>query len=153
MSDVEVTPTLSPLPVGTKVKYFGSQELYHGEYVITRIYKADSLRDSGRDPKDYFIDGVGYELAPPGVVPKFGNRDQMLYFVRRGSISPIPVMVKPDKAVASVKKGDLIRIIPERGPERHMIVAHVEHHIITLSDSEQIWEDDTQEIREADSGV
>ena len=103
----EVMPTMSPLPVGTKVKYFGSHELYHGEYVITRIYKEDSLVASGRSVKDYFIDGVGYELAPPGVVPKFGNRDQMLYFVRRGSITPVPVMIKTVKDPVSVKKARL----------------------------------------------
>jgi hypothetical protein len=34
----------------------------------------------------------------------------------------------------TVTKGDTIRIIPERGPERVMLVAHVEHHIITLAD-------------------
>jgi len=39
-------------------------------------------------------------------------------------------MVNP----ATVAKGDLIRIVPEAGPERLMVVAHVEHHIITLSD-------------------
>lgn len=37
-------------------------------------------------------------------------------------------------ASVSVTKGDTIRIIPERGPERLMAVAHVEHHVITLSD-------------------
>lgn len=35
---------------------------------------------------------------------------------------------------AAVSKGDLIRIIPEKGPERVMVVAHVEHHVITLAD-------------------
>jgi hypothetical protein len=35
---------------------------------------------------------------------------------------------------AAVTKGDVIRIIPERGPERVMVVAHVEHHVITLAD-------------------
>lgn len=33
-----------------------------------------------------------------------------------------------------ITKGDVIRIVPERGPERVMTVAHVEHHIITLAD-------------------
>lgn len=35
---------------------------------------------------------------------------------------------------AAVAKGDVIRIIPEAGPERVMLVSHVEHHIITLAD-------------------
>ena len=34
----------------------------------------------------------------------------------------------------TVTKGDTIRIIPEKGPERVMVVSHVEHHVITLSD-------------------
>ena len=34
----------------------------------------------------------------------------------------------------TVTKGDVIRIVPESGPERVMLVAHVEHHIITLAD-------------------
>jgi hypothetical protein len=34
----------------------------------------------------------------------------------------------------TITKGDVIRIIPEAGPERVMTVAHVEHHIITLAD-------------------
>jgi hypothetical protein len=37
-------------------------------------------------------------------------------------------------AETAVTKGDVIRIIPERGPERVMLVVHVEHHIITLAD-------------------
>ena len=34
----------------------------------------------------------------------------------------------------TVAKGDIIRIVPDRGPERVMLVTHVEHHIITLAD-------------------
>ena len=34
----------------------------------------------------------------------------------------------------SVKRGDTITIIPDKGPERVMVVSHVEHHVITLSD-------------------
>lgn len=33
-----------------------------------------------------------------------------------------------------VAAGEIVRIIPKRGPERLMRVAHVEHHVITLSD-------------------
>lgn len=35
---------------------------------------------------------------------------------------------------AIVTKGDVIRIIPERGPERVMVVSHVERYAITLAD-------------------
>lgn len=34
----------------------------------------------------------------------------------------------------SIVKGKAVRIIPERGPERNMIVSHVEHHAVTLTD-------------------
>ena len=37
-------------------------------------------------------------------------------------------------ALPAITKGDVIRIVPESGPERVMRVAHVEHHIITLAD-------------------
>jgi hypothetical protein len=36
--------------------------------------------------------------------------------------------------VITVKKADVIRIVPDLGPERIMIVAHVEHHVITMAD-------------------
>ena len=36
--------------------------------------------------------------------------------------------------IPAVAKGDTIRIIPEHGADRVMVVAHVEHHIITLID-------------------
>ena len=34
----------------------------------------------------------------------------------------------------TITKGDTIRIIPDKGPGRVMVVSHVEHHVITLSD-------------------
>jgi hypothetical protein len=33
-----------------------------------------------------------------------------------------------------IRKGDVIHIVPDSGPERDMIVSHVEHHLITLID-------------------
>ena len=36
--------------------------------------------------------------------------------------------------LVTVTRGDAIRIIPGKGPERVMVVSHVEHHVITLSD-------------------
>jgi hypothetical protein len=38
---------------------------------------------------------------------------------------------------ATVTKGDVIVIVPERGPRRRMLVAHVEHHLITLTDLDE----------------
>jgi hypothetical protein len=40
-------------------------------------------------------------------------------------------MIMPE---ISITRGDVIVIVPERGPRRRMLVAHVEHHIITLAD-------------------
>lgn len=37
-------------------------------------------------------------------------------------------------------KGKPVRIIPERGPERVMLVSHVEHHVITLADPREAAE-------------
>jgi hypothetical protein len=39
-----------------------------------------------------------------------------------------------ESEIVTVKCGDTIHIVPEVGPERDMLVAHVEHHIITLVD-------------------
>lgn len=36
--------------------------------------------------------------------------------------------------IKTIEKGDVIYIIPDVGPERTMIVSHVEHHVITLRD-------------------
>jgi hypothetical protein len=36
----------------------------------------------------------------------------------------------------TIAKGDTIRIIPDAGTERVMVVSHVEHYVITLSDPE-----------------
>ena len=46
----------------------------------------------------------------------------------------IPPSCRACDAAPAVTKGDTIRIVPERGAERVMLVAHVEHHIITLTD-------------------
>lgn len=37
-------------------------------------------------------------------------------------------------APVTVTRGGIIRIVPDKGPERLMRIAHVEQHIITLSD-------------------
>lgn len=34
----------------------------------------------------------------------------------------------------TIRRGDVIIIVPDRGPERKMVVNHVEHHVITLVD-------------------
>ena len=49
---------------------------------------------------------------------------------------PVRVL-EGDAALRTVTKGDTIRIIPDKGPERVMVVSHVEHHVITLSDPKE----------------
>lgn len=44
---------------------------------------------------------------------------------------------RPDIVTKTVTKGDIIVIVPERGPRRRMLVSHVEHHIILLTDVPQ----------------
>lgn len=44
------------------------------------------------------------------------------------------VLLGASDVSATVTKGDAIRIVPEKGPERVMLVAHVEHYVITLAD-------------------
>lgn len=141
MSDeIKIPGPLPPLPVGTHVNYYGSKRYYHGQYEITATVDAAGLAASGRSIDDYFLDHTGYELWPLGVPRKFGNSEQSLSYVRRGSIAPIEKKLDPP---VTVKKGDTIKLIPDSGPEYVMKVAHVEHHIITLCDV----------IREADSGA
>lgn len=124
-----------PLPVGTKVIYHGSHPMYHGEYVITATVDRAGLEAVGRSIDHYFIDYTGYELWPIGVERTYRNREMGLYFVRRGSITVIPDdEEKKPEPFKTVKMGDVIKIIPESGPERVMEVAHVEHLIITLRD-------------------
>lgn len=42
-----------------------------------------------------------------------------------------------DAETPAIIKGKTVRIIPERGPERVMVVNHVERHVITLADPEE----------------
>lgn len=80
---------MPPLPVGTKVNYYGSHRYYHGQYEIVSLVDADGLAAVGRSVKDYFLDHTGYELWPLDVPRKFANRERALYFVRRSSITVI----------------------------------------------------------------
>lgn len=49
----------------------------------------------------------------------------------------------------TITKGDIIQIVPERGPVRIMRVSHVEHHVITLADTEA---SDDRNLREHNVG-
>jgi hypothetical protein len=95
----------SPLPVGTKVQYHGSHPDHHGDYVITSIADADMLRAMGRDPDtNYSIDRVGYELCPVGMERSYRNHAYMLYYVRRGSITPIGDLGYTAKDIAEFRE-------------------------------------------------
>lgn len=83
--------TSDRLPIGTKVRYHGSIDYMHGEYVITG-YGADYLMEAqrtklGDDFERYYPDGVAYTLMPEGVEYNYRNRDEALYAVRPASIS------------------------------------------------------------------
>jgi hypothetical protein len=74
------------VPVGARVRYHGSAGR-HGEYIIQGYNDL-----AGHHPKlppeveaEAYPDGIAYELWPVGVLMKFGNRDQAVYFVRRAS--------------------------------------------------------------------
>lgn len=84
--ETDYTKGDKPVPVGTIVEYFGSQE--HG------TYKIDDVRDPGNHPyrryknsgtTPFYPDGVAYDLWPVGVTKKFGNRDRAILYVRRTS--------------------------------------------------------------------
>jgi hypothetical protein len=36
--------------------------------------------------------------------------------------------------ITRIAQGDTITIVPEQGPERVVVVTHVEHHVILLAD-------------------
>ena len=81
---------LTPLPIGTKVRYHGSQVGYHGIYGIYGVYDEEMLRLTNRDPDtNYKTDRVGYALFPWGVDQDWHNRELALHYVRRDSITVI----------------------------------------------------------------
>lgn len=84
---------MEPYAIGTKVRYHGSLAYMRGEYEITE-YGAQGSPDAqlyyNQDElNEYYPDGVSYHLWPVGVPHKFCERDKALYYVRRGSITPV----------------------------------------------------------------
>jgi hypothetical protein len=76
--------------VGTKVRYSGSIESYHGEYEVTGYSDLSLRRDLPPEVIDeHWPDGIAYELWPIGVPRKFGNRHLSLHCVRRKNLSVI----------------------------------------------------------------
>jgi hypothetical protein len=92
----EVKPTLVPLPIGTKVNYHGSYKTLHGEYIIWGVIDSEALRHLRRGHFEEYIDGVGYEIWPSNVLHKWGNREQAIHYVRRGSITPVYDMIEQE---------------------------------------------------------
>lgn len=76
-----------PLAVGTKVRYHGSHEYRHGVYEITSV-EDNRLGVSCLEYPEY-VDGVCYDLMPEGLAYSYRNRDEALFYVRRGSITPV----------------------------------------------------------------
>lgn len=77
------------VPVGTRVRYHGSAGP-HGEYIIQGHNDPAGRADLPPEAiAEGYPDGISYELWPPGVPVKFGNRDQAIYFVRRASFDVI----------------------------------------------------------------
>jgi hypothetical protein len=77
------------VPVGTRVRYHGSAGP-HGEYIIQGHNDPAGRTDLPPEAiAEGYPDGISYELWPPGVPVKFGNRDQAIYFVRRASFDVV----------------------------------------------------------------
>jgi hypothetical protein len=73
------------IATGTRVRYHGSAAP-HGDYVIRGYSDLSARADLPPEAIETgYPGGVAYELWPPGVSVKFGNRDQAIYFVRRAS--------------------------------------------------------------------
>jgi hypothetical protein len=78
-----------PIPVGTVVGYHGSHR--HGRYVITAL---EAVRPGVPDPEINYPDGVAYTIWPEGMLQKFGNRDHMIFQVRRTSLTESPLTLE-----------------------------------------------------------
>lgn len=52
--------------------------------------------------------------------------------MKRGIVRVLQALAS--ETPATIRKGDVIHIIPEKGPRRLMRVGHVEHHMILLAD-------------------
>lgn len=74
---------MEPLAVESRVRYHGSIERAHGEFVICAV--AEEFL--GPDETDRSTDGARYGMYAPG--SKFGDHYGSLWRVRRQSITPV----------------------------------------------------------------
>jgi hypothetical protein len=76
------------LPLGTLVEYTGSHR--NGRYVIRAYSDLSERKDLPPEAvAEGYPDGIAYDLWPPGVPVKFGNRDQAVYFVRPANVTAV----------------------------------------------------------------
>jgi hypothetical protein len=96
--------TTTRYPKGTIVQYHGSKSYMHGYYFVSGYYDVEVLRpDLTAEEKDkYYPDGEAYELWPLDMPFKFGNRENGLFSVRRGSFTPTPYGVDMQAVTADV---------------------------------------------------
>ena len=76
---------------------------------------------------------LGTELYAParrGLTKGLGPSDLLAYAQVHATLA----LAQANAGLMMVTKGDVITIVPEQGPDRLMAVAHVEHHLITLTD-------------------
>lgn len=85
----EGSKTVKPIAIGTLVDYHGSCK--HGRYIVTAHHCPHDLfpRNEWDEVKDYYPDGVAYEIWPEGMVGKFGLRHLSVYRVRRSSLTVV----------------------------------------------------------------
>ena len=88
-----------------------------------RSNSSERFRELVQEVTRLLADGPGWVFRPEWVASTAALIVAQLAHVHH--LAPTP---------ATVTKGDVIRIVPEAGPERVMQVSHVEHHVITLAD-------------------
>lgn len=139
---------ISPLPIGTKVDYHGSQIGYHGIYGIYGVYDAATLEQSGRDIEHYAIDRVGYALFPWGLEQDWRNRERALHYVRRESFTVIDPNEPETVELTTPSVVDTLRTFLDE-PEFIYVVgsANIPHFEAVFDLAEQSL------IREAESGT
>jgi hypothetical protein len=78
---------MKPIPVGTLVDYH-----HGGRYVVTQHHCAHDMfpRNEWDEVKDYYPDGIAYEILPEGMPYKLCNAlDFGVFRVRRSSLTVV----------------------------------------------------------------
>ena len=80
-----------------------------------------------------------FEVDEEQVSPEQRRAAKTLFFAALMTVAKLPENDRLHDAALgrkTLRVGETITIIPDSGPEREMIVAHVEHHVITLIDAD-----------------